>query len=168
MLNKTNSDNMTFDFSTCEWLRLEPKGVVFEGGHFVFILENEEKRAVLPVRYPAQAADLLAVGQSRTLWRKSLGYLLRNSLGSWGIEFRRCVFIKHQKGQHTVRLYYIKDGESAYIEAALDQVLGICMEGQLPYYATRAYIAESQILEPDNEIFLQKQRWTEGAQRYLM
>src|SRR4051812_33905941 len=112
------------DFCTLEWLLLKPKGLIFEGGHFVFILENAEKRAVLPLRYPVHTVDLLSVGGGESMWRKSLASLLSSTLPAWGIRFQRCVFITQQKGKHTVHLYYIKDGEVSFIKAPFEQVLG--------------------------------------------
>jgi hypothetical protein len=164
----TDSFDSPSDFCEFEWLEMKPKGIVFEGGHFVFILENNEKRAILPLRYPVQTADLLGLANMQSLWRKSLGFMFQQAFENWDIHFQRCTFIKHVSGKHLVRLYYMKEQSEGFFESYLDQVLGLCLESQIPFYATRDYVAKSQILEQDNENFLQKQKWTEGTQRYLM
>lgn len=163
-----NSDLQPMEYCEHEWLDLKPKGVVFEGGHFVFLLENKAKSAILPLRFPVQSADLLGVANMQSLWRKSLNHLVNDLFKTWDIQAQRCVFIKHVNGKHQVRLCYRKDQVDTFFEAPLDQVLGLCLESQLPFYAARSYIAESQILEQNDEIFLQKQKWTDGRQRYLM
>lgn len=170
---KKVSEMIDKNFCEVEWLELFPKGVVFEGSHFVLILENEEKKAVLPLRFPVQAADLLGALNHQSLWKKSLGFFTSELFKHWNVEIQRCVFTGHDEKKpgvtkHRVKLFYTKDGKTQFAESALDQVLGLCMEAQLPFYATRDYIQKSQVLEQDHENFLQKQKWTEGGQRYLM
>ncbi len=151
-----------------EWLELLPKGVVFEGNHFVFILENESKKAFLPLRFPIQSADLLGIPNLKSLWKKSLSTLQQEFFKKWNVHFQRCVFIKHSLGKHHVKIYYTKDGVEQFLEVALDKILGLCLEGELPFYATRNYIHECQVSDQRNEIFLVNQGWTEGRQKYLM
>ena len=159
------SESGSCDF---EWLELLPKGVVFEGNHFVFILENESKKAFLPLRFPIQSADLLGIPNLKSLWKKSLTTLQQEFFKQWNVQFQRCVFIKHSLGKHHVKVYYMKDGVEQSLDVALDKVLGLCLEAELPFYATRNYIHECQVSDQKNEIFLVNQRWTEGRQKYLM
>lgn len=151
-----------------EWHELYPKGIVFEGNHFVFILENEEKKSFLPLRFPIQSADLLGVPNLKSLWKKSLGTINQDLFKAWDVQLQRCVFIKHSLGRHTVKLYYTKEGQERFLEQSIDKVLGLCLEAELPFYATKSYIQECQVSEQKNEIFLVNQKWTEGRQKYLM
>jgi hypothetical protein len=151
-----------------EWLELLPKGIVFEGSHFVFILENESKKAFLPLRFPIQSADLLGIPNLKSLWKKSLTTLQQDFFKQWNVQFQRCVFIKQSLGKHYVKVYYSKDGQEQDLELPLEKVLGLCLEAELPFYATRDYIHQNQVSDQKNEIFLVNQRWTEGRQKYLM
>ena len=58
-------------FCRYEWQKLTPKGVVFEGHHFVLILEDVSQNIQLPLRFPLQTGDMLTVNTS-SLWKKSL------------------------------------------------------------------------------------------------
>ena len=167
---KATTDSAKTESGSCdfEWLELLPKGVVFEGNHFVFILENENKKAFLPLRFPIQSADLLGIPNLKSLWKKSLSTLNQEFFKQWNVQFQRCVFIKHSLGKHHVHVYYMKEGVEQFLEVALDKVLGLCLEAELPFYATRNYIHECQVSDQKNEIFLVNQRWTEGRQKYLM
>lgn len=158
----------TPEFCEFEWLKLTPKGIVFEGNHFVFILEDAEKKSFLPLRFSLQSGDLLGVPNLKSLWKKSLTTLNENLFKTWDIQLLRCVFIKQESGRHRVKLYYKKDGVEQFLEQDLENVLGFSMEAKLPFYASRAYIQDSQIGEPANENFIMNQKWTDGRQRYLM
>jgi hypothetical protein len=151
-----------------EWLELFPKGIVFEGNHFVFILEDEVHKAFLPLRFPIQSADLLGVPNLKSLWKKSLTTLTQDLFKLWDVQLQRCVFIKHSLGKHQVKLYYRKDGKECFLEQSLDKVLGLALDAELPFFATRSYIQECQVSDQKNEIFLVNQKWTEGRQKYLM
>jgi hypothetical protein len=156
------------EFCEHEWIELTPKGIVFEGSQFIFMLENTDKKAVLPLIFSLQNAELAVSPQGKSLWKKSLTHFVQTVFKHWDVELRRCVFIQHDRGQHIVRLFYVKDGEEQFLEAPLDQLFGAGLEAQVRFFATREYIADSQVLEGSPEIILQKQRWTEGRQRYLM
>jgi hypothetical protein len=151
-----------------EWLELFPKGIVFEGNHFVFILEDKTQKAFLPLRFPIQSADLLGVPNLKSLWKKSLTTVNQELFKIWDVQLQRCVFIKHSLGKHQVKLYYTKEGKEFSLEQSLDKVLGLSLEAELPFFATRSYIQECQVSDQKNEIFLVNQKWTEGRQRYLM
>jgi len=156
------------EFCEHEWLKLKPKGLVFEGTHFVFILENLEKNAFLPLRFPVLTADLLGLPGRKSLWKKSLGNLSGQILKEWDVHLQRCVFVKQALGRHRVRLYYKKDGTEQFLEQDLENVLGFSLEARLPFYATRAYIHDSQVGTSTHENFIINQKWTDGRQRYLM
>jgi hypothetical protein len=165
---KSASPAILPEFCTVEWLELHPKGIVFEGSHFVFILEDEAKTAYLPLRFPIQSADLLGIPNLKSLWKKSLATINDELFKSWNVRMQRCAFIKQSSGRHRVKLFYSKDGVEQYLEQELENVLGICLEGKLPFYATRAYIQDSQVGTPGDENFIINQKWTDGRQRYLM
>ena len=118
------TDDFTPEFCPHEWLALEPKGIVFEGNHFVFILENQERKAFLPLRFSLQSADLLGVPNVKSLWRKSLTTLNESLFKSWDIKLTRCAFIKQAGNRHRVKLYYSKDGREEAFEQDLENVLG--------------------------------------------
>lgn len=151
-----------------EWQKLTPKGVVFEGHHFVLILEDAEQKIQLPLRFPLQSGDMLTVPNAGSVWKKSLATLQERFFPSLGIEFRRCVFVPVKSESHRVKLYYRKQGVEFFFESDLDRVLGLCLEAKLPFYATSSYIQQAKINSGDSEIFLQNQRWTDGRQKYLM
>lgn len=163
------SDDFTADFCRYEWLELHPKGIVFEGNHFVFLLEDEAKKIMLPLRFPLQSADLLSVPNLKSLWKKSLTTLQGSLFKEWDISLTRCAFFKQDSGRHRVKLFYSKDGQERFLEQDLENVLGMCLEGALPFYATRAYIQDSQVATPANENFIiENQKWTGALQKYLM
>lgn len=158
-------------FCAHEWIELRPKGLIFEGAHFVFLLENETEKVVLPLRFPLQAVELIGAVHMQSLWKRSLSFLRTEILKEENMEFKRCVFIKHTSGHHIVKLFYIRDGESRFIEKDLEHVLGLAIEAELPFYATRAYIQEtkvSDVEEQKNQAILMNQQWTDSPQKYLM
>ncbi len=158
-------------FCAHEWLELRPKGLIFEGTHFIFLLENEAEQVVLPLRYPLQAVELIGAVHMQSLWKRSLSFLRTEILKDEKIEFKRCVFARHTSGQHFVKLFYIRDGEIRFIEKDLEHVLGLAIEAELPFYATRAYIQETKVSTVDdqkNQSFLLNQQWTESRQKYLI
>jgi len=157
------------EFCPVEWIELRPKGLVFEGHHFVFILEDLQKTLTMPLRFPLSSADLIGLSNVQSIWKKSLTTLNENLFKSWNISLQRCVFYKQTEGRHRVKLFYAKDGENHYLEQDLENVLGLCMESKLPFYATRSYICESQVGTQKNENFiLLNQKWTDARQKYLM
>lgn len=164
----SSASDVESSYCDFEWLELLPKGIVFEGNHFVFILENEEKKSFLPLRFSLQSADLLGVPNLKSLWKKSLTTLHQDLFSTWNIQFQRCVFVKHSLGKHHVKLYYTKDGKEEVFEQVLDKVLGLCLEAELSFFATRSYIQDCQVSDQKNEIFLLNQKWTDGRQKYLM
>lgn len=169
--NKTTplpSEQSDVGYCDFEWLELAPKGIVFEGNHFVFILEDDSEKFFLPLRFPIQSADLLGVPNLKSLWKKSLTTVNQELFKQWDIQLQRCVFIKHSLGKHHVKLYYKKEGRELFFEQTLDKVLGLSLEAELPFFATKSYIHECQVADQNNEIFLVNQKWTEGRQRYLM
>lgn len=157
---------MTPEYCAVEWLQLHPKGIVFEGSHFVFILEDESQRAFLPLRFPLASADLLGLPNIKSLWRKSLSTVTDALFKQWNIEPQRCVFVKQNQDRHRVKIFYKKDGEERFFEQDLENILGLCLESELPFYATRAYMQDAQI--DKNEFFIVNQKWTDGRQKYLM
>ncbi len=166
---KINSNDISAsEFCNFEWLKLTPKGIVFEGSHFVFILEDTAQKAYLPLRFSVQSADLLGVPNLKSLWRKSLTTLSETFFKEWDVELQRCVFVKNVSGRHRVKLFYKKDGVERFFEQDLENVLGMTLDAKLPFYASRAYIHDSQIGEPNHENFIINQKWTDGRQKYLM
>jgi hypothetical protein len=155
-------------FCDYEWLKLSPRSLVFEGNHFVLILEDSEKKAVLPLRFSIESGDLLGVPNLKSLWKKSLTTINEHLFKAWNVELQRCVFVKQVSGRHRVRLYYSKDGEQQFMEQDLDNVLGMSLEAKLPFYASRAYIENSKVGSANNENFIVNQKWTDGRQKYLM
>lgn len=158
-------------FCEHEWMELHPKGLVFEGSHFVFLLENAREQVVLPLRYPIQAVELLGAVHMQSLWKRSLTFLRNEILADEKIEFKRCVFSRQAGGQHIVKLFYVRDGESRFIEKDLEHVLGVAIEAELPFYATRSYIQETKVSgaeDQKNHSILMNQQWTESSQKYLM
>ncbi len=164
----TSTNDTDVGYCDFEWVELFPKGIVFEGNHFVFILEDGEQKSFLPLRFPVQSADLLGVPNLKSLWKKSLTTLNQELFKLWDVQLQRCVFLKHSLGKHHVKLYYKKQGEQHTFEHTLDKVLGLVLEAELPFFATKSYIQECQVSDQKNEIFLVNQKWTEGRQRYLM
>lgn len=151
-----------------EWLKLIPKGVVFEGHHFVLILEDKEKQIQLPIRFPLQSGDMISVPNMISVWKKSLTTIQEKLFPMLDLELKRCVFMPGNSEQHRVKVFFIKDGIEKFLESDLDRILGLCLEAKLPFYATRSYIQQAKINAGENEIFLQNQRWTDGRQKYLM
>jgi hypothetical protein len=162
------SEQQEASYCNFEWLELFPKGIIFEGNHFVFILEDETEKCFLPLRFPIQSADLLGVPNLKSLWKKSLTTVHQELFKQWDVQLQRCVFVKHSLGKHHVKVYYKKEGSEKFLEQTIDKVLGLCLEAELPFYATRTYIQECQVADQNNEIFLVNQKWTEGRQKYLM
>jgi hypothetical protein len=167
---KIKSGKIKSEASFCgyEWVQLTPKGVVFEGHHFVFILEDKEKQTQMPVRFPLQSADLISLPNMVSIWKKSLTTLNEKLFPKLDVRLQRCVFIPKKGERSRVKVFYIRNKMEEFIESDLDKVLGLCLDAKLPFYATRSYIQQSKVSAQDNEIFLQNQRWTEGQQKYLM
>ncbi len=155
-------------FCGFEWLKLIPKGIVFEGHHFVMILEDKEKQIQLPIRFPLQSGDMISVPNMVSVWRKSLSTIQDKFFPMLNLQLKRCVFVPHEGEQHRVKVFFIKDGIEKFLESDLDRILGLCLEAKLPFYATRSYIQQAKTNAGENEIFLQNQRWTDGRQKYLM
>lgn len=155
-------------FCGVEWLKLLPKGVIFEGHHFVLILEDKEKQIQLPIRFPLQSGDMISVPNMISIWRKSLTAIQDKLFPMLNLELKRCVFVPHEGESHRVKVFFIKDGIEKFLESDLDRILGLCLEAKLPFYATRSYIQQAKTNAGENEIFLQNQRWTDGRQKYLM
>ncbi|MCC6138666.1 MAG: hypothetical protein IT287_08530 [Bdellovibrionaceae bacterium] len=155
-------------FCGYEWLQLAPKGVIFEGHHFVLILEDKEKKVQLPLRFPLQSADMISVPNMMSIWKKSLATVHEKLFPMLDLKLQRCVFIPGKGEQHRVKVFFIKDGAEKFLESDLDRILGLCLEAKLPFYATRSYIQQAKVNGEENEIFLQNQRWTDGRQKYLM
>lgn len=151
-----------------EWLELWPRDLIFEGSHFVLILENEERELVMPVRFSIQSAELLGAANLASLWKTSLQYAVDELFSQWEIELLRCTFAEHRLGNHKVKVFYSKDGGTKYFEKDLGTVLGLCLESNIPFYATKAYLKEIRDSQDNNEIFLLNQQWTDGRQKYLM
>lgn len=155
-------------FCGYEWLQLNPKGIVFEGHHFVLILEDKEKQIQLPIRFPLQSGDMISAGNMMSIWKKSLATLQEKFFPLVDLKLQRCVFIPAKGDAHRVKVFFIKDGAEKFLESDLDRILGMCLEAKLPFYATRTYIQQAKLGSADSEIFLQNQRWTDGSQKYLM
>ena len=166
--NKITKTNPSGDFCGVEWLQLMPKGVVFEGHHFVLILEDKEKKTQLPIRFPIQSGDMISVPNMISIWKKSLTTIQEKLFPMMDLELKRCVFIPGKIDTHKVKVFFVKDGAEKFFESDLDRILGLCLETKLPFYATRSYIEQAKTNAGENEIFLQNQRWTDGRQKYLM
>ncbi len=155
-------------FCGYEWLQLNPKGIVFEGHHFVLILEDKTQKIQLPLRFPLQSGDMISVSNAQSLWKKSLTTLQEKLFPMMDIRLQRCVFVPEKSDGHRVKLFFVKQGVETFLEGDLDRILGMCLEARLPFYATSSYIQQAKVNSKDSEIFLQNQRWTDGRQKYLM
>lgn len=151
-----------------DWLELLPKGVVFEGHHFVLILEDKEKKTQLPIRFPIQSGDMISVNNMISIWKKSLTTIQEKLFPMMDLELKRAVFIPGKMETHKVKVFFVKEGVEKFFESDLDRILGLCLEAKLPFYASRSYIQQAKTNAAENEIFLQNQRWTDGRQKYLM
>lgn len=156
------------DFCSHEWLEFFPKDLIFEGSHFVLILEREAAEETLPLRFPMESAPLMGTAHFESLWKAGLEATVDEMLPTWGVELSRCVLREHRKGHHRVDLYSLVGGDEQKVSKDLSLVLGLCLAGGIPFYATRDYYQEVRDSQRDNEIFLLNQRWTEGSQKYLM
>lgn len=159
---------MKFESCKYEWLELRPRDLIFEGTHFVLILENIEQEVVMPVRFSMQSAELLGAANVESLWKTSLRTMIDELFVDWQVEWTRCTFMEHRLGHHKVRLFYTKEGKTAYIEKDLAALLGLCLESDVPFFATKEYIREVRDSQNGNEIFLLNQQWTDDRQKYLM
>lgn len=164
----TLASQVESSFCGIEWLQLAPKGVVFEGHHFVLILEDKSKKVQLPLRFPLQSGDMISVPNVMSIWKKSLATLQEKLFPLLDLKLQRCVFIPGKGEQHRVKVFFIKDGAEKFLESDLDRILGLCLEAKLPFYATRSFIQQAKVNDEENENFLQNQRWTDGRQKYLM
>ncbi len=156
------------DFSGADWIELTPKGVVFEGHHFVLILEDKEKKTQLPIRFPIQSGDMISVNNMISIWKKSLTTIQEKLFPMMDLELKRAVFIPGKIDNHRVKVFFVKEGVEKFFESDLDRILGLCLETKLPFFATSSYIQQAKTNAAENEIFLQNQRWTDGRQKYLM
>lgn len=156
------------DFCGYEWIELFPKGVVVEGDQFVFILEDKEQKNHLPLRFPIQGSDILALPNMISTWKKSLTTVNEVLLPKLAVKLQRCVFLSQPEGRPKVKVFFTQGALESCIESDFTKVLGLCIEARLPFYATRSFIQQAKTTLMDPEIILQNQGWTEGRQKYLM
>lgn len=159
-------------FHSKDLIQLYPLGISL--AHDVqkpFLLFRDEKSEVtLPVALSQLEAGIY-VAQGQDALASPHGFL-EEILKSFNIELRQCVFVQVQPDSQMVRIYFSGHPMMNSIKLRADQIISLCLQFNVPFYASREFIQKSALIQakPHIKSFLENSHslLVDRPQKYLV
>lgn len=115
-------------------------------GKPVFIFKDANDESSLAIRLGDLQASLVALGLGPQIGSSVFGFA-KKLLKLAEIDFEKVVFDSVKEKMVMAKLYFEKAGERAVIHASAEELLAICLEMKLDFYATEEVLLKSKSLE---------------------